>query len=530
VSLEKAAAGPWQLFRDTPFPRLQLLAGGSPAERLQALDSVDCDILVVPGGLGDIKQGVERLARLGTSVIYVPGIEEYRGRDVVDVIGDSCTAARDTDVHVLDRRSIVLDGVRFLGATLWSSPGDCSENPQEWFSQARDKFREIRSELWWIDASNAEHAAALCVANGWAMPFRQVHKSVRGMHPVVSLVENQRALAWLSQELMKEFRGPTVVVTHFEPTPCGRRHAEGHRKATTRTELLLKQHRYAADLWLHGHSDCITDTVIEGVRVYGGFPTQRSHQGALRRGEVTSPQIRIDRGLISPLSLIVEPLVAEMRRIEANVRAILPHTMAQSATLRRCVCRTIHSELQLFRQRADAAYLLERELNPPDSNIEAAAMSARAAYEAPLGYPSKDGREARFDYYGLVQRMSQHTEWLSELPYQALSILGRWGMRAYDILRNLEERGVHACVVGPSVQALRFAKLADVIEVKLRVSEHEFMNESATLRRLSVHSTDWPFTVRLSRVDALCESKGRLLTLPQIKRFVSCISGNAIMS
>ncbi|MFL9914702.1 hypothetical protein PQR75_04660 [Paraburkholderia fungorum] len=42
------------LFRDTPFPLIQLLAGGNPDERFHALESINADILVVPGGLGDI--------------------------------------------------------------------------------------------------------------------------------------------------------------------------------------------------------------------------------------------------------------------------------------------------------------------------------------------------------------------------------------------------------------------------------------------------------------------------------------------
>jgi hypothetical protein len=61
-------------------------------------------------------------------------------------------------------------------------------------------------------------------------------------------------------------------------------------------------------------------------------------------------------------------------------------------------------------------------------------MAARTDYEPPLGYPEKESKEGRFDYYSLLQKMGRHTEWLRELPNQALCKLGKWTQRAHDIL------------------------------------------------------------------------------------------------
>ncbi|RDJ98527.1 hypothetical protein [Paraburkholderia lacunae] len=548
MGVDEATTGLWALFRETPFPRIQLLAGGSSDERLHALDSVDCDVLVVAGGLGDIEAGIERLSKIGKPVIYVPGVEEYCGRDVLDVAKVGSEAARDTTVHVLDRRSLVLAGVRFLGATFWTSPEVSGVGIHDWPSKTRDEFREIRSAKWWADASNAEYASALCLANGWTRPDEEVRTGDHGLHPVVSLVENRRALAWLSSELATDFAGPTVVVTHFEPMPNGRQRIP-RAEDMSQVRSMLRGHRYAADLWLYGHARTTRETVVDGVRVFGGFATteatmdfdelfnvrrlersatkgRRGAKAAPTRVPISSPILSIERGLISPLKLIVEPLIAEMQRVAKDIDAIVPHTMARSTTLRMCVCRTIHSEVELFKQAAEVAYDLERELYPPENNIESVIMAARKEYDAPLGYPSKEPKEIRFDYYGLVAKMARHIEWLSELPNRAVWALGRWTQRTYNILRYLERHGIEACVVPPPVQALRFERLSNVIDVRLKVSVGDFDIECSKLRKSFPRDTEWPFIVRLTPVDGFPEDQKRLLTLSRLRE----IAGGANFS
>ncbi|MFL9914703.1 hypothetical protein PQR75_04665 [Paraburkholderia fungorum] len=449
----------------------------------------------------------------------------------------------------MERRSIVLDGVRFLCAAMWSSPEGSRLSADDWYSRASAELKDIRNGCWWLDSTNKEYASALSVANGWAVPSEEARAADHGIHPVTTLCENRRALAWLSQEMAKEFSGPTVTVTHFEPLPqVGHGSTAGHD--SNRVRSLLKQHPNATDLWLHGHSNTPSDLVVEAVRVFGGFSTvestmdigeflqakihqrnvakgHRSKTPALARAPISSPVLRIEDGLISPLSSIVKPLVTEMRRIEKDVTAILPHTMARSATLRMCVCRTIHSEVQSFKRAAHVAYLLERELYPTESNLEAAVMSARADYEPPLGYPSKDSKEIRFDYYGLVEKMGRHIEWLDELPDRAIWTLGRWVTRAYDILHDLDERGVDACVVAPPVQALRYAGLSDVIQVQLRVNEQDFDEDVATLRRRFSRDTEWPFFLHITRVDNFSWGKKRVIALSQIQEIVGRVRVSA---
>jgi hypothetical protein len=538
LSLDKTANGLCRLFRDTPFPNIQLLAGGNPDERLHALSAIECDLLVVPGGLGDIVFVVEQLSKIGKPVIYVPGIEESLGRDIGSVSSVGREAARDTQVFVLDREAAVLDGVRFLGATFWTSPEQfAGVRFREWFASTTEELRGIRSDNWWDNASNVETATAICIANEWPVPT-DVTRVTDGVHPIVAMIENRRAMTWLSSELTKEFAGPTIVVTHYAPT----RARPGNNSAAdcdARVRSLLHHRCYSVDIWLHGHSHVTRDIAVEGVRIFGGFARAEAEmeigeimylrkleraagksgrkQKLPVRAPILSPTLRLAEGLQTPLHLQAEPLLAEMRKSQAAVEAIVPHTMARSATLRRCVSRTIHAEVQMFKDAASVAREIERALYPPANNLEAAIISTRSDYDVPVGYPSKESKETRFDYYGLVSEMGNHIEWLRELPAQAVSTLARWAQRTYAILRDIEEHGAEARVVAPPVQALRFAKLSAVIEVQVKASEEGFADKCDTLRQAFARDNDWPFLVRLTCVETFDAIADRLLSLQDMR-------------
>lgn len=537
MSLDKTANGLWRLFRDTPFPNIQLLAGGNPDERLHALTAIECDLLVVPGGLGDIVAGVAELSKIGKPVIYVPGVEESLGRDIGNVASAGREAACGTRVHVLDREAVVLDGIRIIGATLWTSPEQAGIAPSEWFVATAEELSGIRSGDWWCDASNVEMANAICLANDWTVPTKATG-AADGVHPIVTMVENRRAMTWLSAELAKEFAGPTIVATHHAPART-RPWSGNPEECGRRIRSLLRHHRYSVDVWLHGHSHVPKDTVVEGVRILGGFARAEAEMDVgeimyLRKLERTaaktgkkqklpvrppilSPTIRLEDGLQATLRVQVAPLVEKMRETQKAVDAIIPHTMARSTTLRLCVSRTIHAEAQRFEDAASAAEKLEIALYPPASNIDSALIAIRASYDVPLGYPSRDSKETRFDYYALVSKMENHIEWLRDLPNQAVSTLARWSQQAYAILRAIEGYGVEARAVAPSVQALRFTKMSEAIKIQVKACEADFASERDALRRDYIHDNDWPFFLGLTYVESFDDTAGRLLSLQDMK-------------
>ena len=101
-----------------------------------------------------------------------------------------------TRVHMLDRGTVVLAGVRFVGAILWTDYRLFGES-----DLAMDACRRGLNDHRLIEVGplgsrrlfQPEHAAALHV----------------------------RDRAFIEAELAKPFAGPTVVVTHHAPHPFG---------------------------------------------------------------------------------------------------------------------------------------------------------------------------------------------------------------------------------------------------------------------------------------------------------------------
>ncbi len=83
------------------------------------------DVVIIAG---DICQGLAEGVRFIASqelnakpVIYVAGNHEFYGHDRHGELADGRSeAARHPNIHLLERDSVVIDGVAFLGCTLWT--------------------------------------------------------------------------------------------------------------------------------------------------------------------------------------------------------------------------------------------------------------------------------------------------------------------------------------------------------------------------------------------------------------------------
>jgi Calcineurin-like phosphoesterase len=82
------------------------------------------DIVVLAG---DISVGIKSVlwasrpsTFAGKPVVLVPGNHEFYGGERTRVLELLRAQAAGTNVHLLDRDEVILNGVRFLGATLWT--------------------------------------------------------------------------------------------------------------------------------------------------------------------------------------------------------------------------------------------------------------------------------------------------------------------------------------------------------------------------------------------------------------------------
>ena len=207
------------------------------------LPEAEADLVVLAGDLARPARAIAWAARIAEPVLYVPGNHEFYGGTIEGTPAELKRLAAGTNVRVLDRDAVVIDGVRFLGATL------------------RTDFR--------IDGEGEPRAAAMREAERLMRDFSVVRAGGAPFTPEASAGLFAADAAWLEARLAEPHPGPTVVITHHAPSPKSihPRFAGSALNAcfVSDAERLLDGRR--AGLWIHGHTHDSFDYVVNGTRV-----------------------------------------------------------------------------------------------------------------------------------------------------------------------------------------------------------------------------------------------------------------------
>ncbi|MES2480636.1 MAG: metallophosphoesterase [Pseudomonadota bacterium] len=218
------------------------------------------DLLVLAGDIGSYQPGsqldghdfgLDRFSpRLGwpQPVLYVPGNHEYDGLDFDETHQRLRETCERLGITWLEREALVIDGVRFVGTTLWTDFDALSagETDPAKIEKARDKA--FRAANFYLNKNTALRGGEPLLAEGWR---------------ALGLASQQ----WLRQALARPFDGPTVAVTHFAPSLRSVDPRYGLTPGTAGFCNALDDLMPLAQLWLHGHVHCPHDYTVGGCRV-----------------------------------------------------------------------------------------------------------------------------------------------------------------------------------------------------------------------------------------------------------------------
>ena len=236
------------------------------------------DVLVLAGDVGSYQMrrngtrmaepdwGLRRFSPLPehagwpVPVLFVPGNHEYDALDVDEAHAKLRATCERLGIVWLERESLVLQGVRFVGTTLWSDYDALADQP-----------------------SGKPPKPGQPVPDPLALKLKQRHKAYRAANFYLEKMASQRhgvlfdAAAmreeglrcqdWLRQALAQPFDGPTVVVTHFAPSLLSADPRYGHTPGTAGFCNALDDLLPQANLWLHGHLHCPHDYRVGTCRV-----------------------------------------------------------------------------------------------------------------------------------------------------------------------------------------------------------------------------------------------------------------------
>ena len=245
------------------------------------------DVLVLAGDIGSYQPG-SALSRLGVEdfglarfsprpvseggagwpcpVLFIPGNHEYDGQEFDDATCRLRAACARWGLIWLEQQSVTLQGVRFLGSTLWTD------------------FDALNGAS--LSASLAGREKAFRAANYYLRKNHSLRHGVPMLAPEVRELGLQ-SQAWLRAALSQPFDGSTVVVTHFAPSLLSADPRYGLAPGTAGFCNALDDLLPAAQLWLHGHLHCSQDYRSQGCHVvanplgYAHKGEQNSHRPAL---------------------------------------------------------------------------------------------------------------------------------------------------------------------------------------------------------------------------------------------------------
>lgn len=223
-------------------------------------------LLVLAGDVGSYQAGsrlagddfgLERFSPLPqyagwpVPVLYLPGNHEYDGQDFDAAALRLRRTCDRLGLAWLDREALAVDGVRFVGTTLWSD-----------FDALALQQRPARQL--------AAREKAMRAANFY---LRKTGTTRHG-EPMLADAVRAEALAcqqWLRAALAAPFDGPTVAVTHFAPSLRSADPRYGLVPGTAGFCNALDDLLPQAALWLHGHLHCAIDYTAQGATAAGAW-------------------------------------------------------------------------------------------------------------------------------------------------------------------------------------------------------------------------------------------------------------------
>ncbi|WP_027014401.1 metallophosphoesterase [Comamonas composti] len=268
--------------------------------RFQAQPADGADVLVLAGDIGSYQQGsllegeyfgLERFSPLPQyaawpcPVIFVPGNHEYDVQDFDQAHARLRACCEHLGLIWLERETLVLDGVRFAGTTLWSDFDAISEHEgvSDLGQQLKQREKAFRAANFYLRKTGGTRHGQPFLAE----PMREQ-----------SLLCQQ----WLRQTLEQPFDGPTVAVTHFAPSLRSADPRYGLVPGTAGFCNALDDLLPLADLWLHGHLHSPSDYLAQGRHADGrawscrvvanplGYARKGEQQGFAPQALITLPR------------------------------------------------------------------------------------------------------------------------------------------------------------------------------------------------------------------------------------------------
>jgi hypothetical protein len=209
------------------------------------------DVLILAGDILPIKYAnkplytkfFEDMASKFTTILYVPGNHEYYGSDLNDI--HILRYSLPPNFVVLNNGSIIIDGIKFIGGTMWTNFNDMS-------------------------------TAAIIASQRMMNDYRVITKNDKQFTPDAWLNEHEKFLKFLNSEL--DNKHTNIVISHHSPSPLTTHEYYKpfiHDNGSFSTDM--SKYMHLAKYWFYGHMHSGYDIEIDGCQLLTnprGYPIE----------------------------------------------------------------------------------------------------------------------------------------------------------------------------------------------------------------------------------------------------------------
>lgn len=216
---------------------------------IQLIDT-GADVLVLAGdidfGTRGLLWGKNSAYKCAIPTLYVPGNHEYYGEEYHSHLEEMREMAERWGIVLLERDAVEIDGVRFLGTTLWT---DYRADP----------------------ATSQQDSMAVCgrsITDHWKIAIEEGGQR-RRFSPEDALALHLESRAWLAAHLAQPYAGRTVIVTHHGPSRACQhpKFPVGPVSGAFQSDLDALFDPKKVQMWIYGHTHACIDTQVNGVRL-----------------------------------------------------------------------------------------------------------------------------------------------------------------------------------------------------------------------------------------------------------------------
>jgi Icc-related predicted phosphoesterase len=226
--------------------------------------AVNADVVILAGDIDVKLRAVEWARQFDKPVLYLIGNHEFYGNELQSIRQKTRQLCQDSNVHLLDDDELILDGVRFVGGTLWTD--------FKLLGEARQKA--------------AMRDALLTMNDYQVIRFGSAY---RRLFPEDTLDLHKQTVGFLTQKLNQPFDGKTMVITHHAPS-IKSIHLQYLEDNCTPAFASNLEHLMSdkVALWVHGHVHHSVDYEVNGTRVLS------NPRGYQRQGQILPDNTAFD--------------------------------------------------------------------------------------------------------------------------------------------------------------------------------------------------------------------------------------------